>query len=382
MPRLTTSQGTRLLTVSSTEFGEAFVADTGEGFHILVGFVVENFHDVVHGDDADKSLVLVDHGDRKEVVALELAGDLFLVLRGKNHVAVGFHQRFNEHVPLRPHQPGKFDAAHDAERRVDDEDLREALGQIVGVAHVVDDLSDRPERGDRHEVGLHQAPGGLFGIFEVAFERGAIGRPELGEDLFLVALLEALDDVGRVVGVEFPHRAGEKVVGQRLRQLVAYGLVEFGKDFEVEIETEREDQFEASLRLQKLNEIREVRGTQVFHHVTGRTGSARVQRCRDIAHQIINRCFLDLRRRRVRTGLRHAGIFLASSSAGGLAANGTNSVGQLAYVRRIAYRGAGKAHRKYRLGCTGRSSAANVPRVGLRRRERACAPTAWGSLRG
>ena len=53
-------------------------------------------------------------------------------------------------------------AAHQVIGRIDDEDLVEAVGQILGLAHIVDRLPDRPERRHGDEIGLHDAAGGVL----------------------------------------------------------------------------------------------------------------------------------------------------------------------------------------------------------------------------
>ena len=58
--------------------------------------------------------------------------------------------------------------------RIDDIDVGECLRQVLGLAHMVDDLAHRPEGRHRHEVRLHETAGGVLRIFEVALERGAI----------------------------------------------------------------------------------------------------------------------------------------------------------------------------------------------------------------
>ncbi len=132
-------------------------------------------------------------------------------------------------------------AAEQMEARIDDEDLRERLGQVLGVAHEVDDLADRPERRHGHEVGLHQAAGGLFRVEEVALQRGAVALRQLIEDFLLVVRLEASEQVGGVVAVEVADGARQDVVGQRLRDLVAHLLVDLGQHLEVERGAQRHE---------------------------------------------------------------------------------------------------------------------------------------------
>ena len=77
--------------------------------------------------------------------------------------------------------------------RIDDEDFIEAVGEVFGHAHEIDRLPHRPERRHGDEIGLHDAAGGILGIFEAALELGALERGKLGEDVRLLFLVEVLD---------------------------------------------------------------------------------------------------------------------------------------------------------------------------------------------
>ena len=99
----------------------------------------------------------------------------------------------------------EIDGAEQLEARIDDEDLAEPLGKIVVLAHVVDRLADRPERRHRDELRLHAAPGALFGVVERASQPDAFGERQLCQDFVLVLLVEVLEDVDRVVGIQFLH---------------------------------------------------------------------------------------------------------------------------------------------------------------------------------
>ena len=100
------------------------------------------------------------------------------------------------------------------------------------------------------------------GIFEVALERRAVGGGHLGQDLLLVALLEVLEQIGGVVGLELGDGLGEQFLGQGAEQLVAHRLVELGKRLRVEVRAQRLDQGDALVRLQKLDQVGKVGGRQ------------------------------------------------------------------------------------------------------------------------
>ena len=99
---------------------------------------------------------------------------------------------------------------------VDDEELVELVGQVLGLAHVVDDLADRPRRRHGDEVRLHQAAGGILRVFEAALQRDPLDRRDLREDLGLLLGLEVFEDRDRVVGFEladaFRHRLRRQLV--------------------------------------------------------------------------------------------------------------------------------------------------------------------------
>ncbi len=141
---------------------------------------------------------------------------------------------------------------------IDDEDLRERLRQILGLAREVDHLLHRPERRHGDEIRLHQAAGGLLGIEQVALQGGAVALRHLIEDFLLVVRLEAFEKVGRVVAVELADAAGEDVVRQGLGELVANLLVDLGEHLEVEIGSQRLNEPDALLGLEQLDEIGQI----------------------------------------------------------------------------------------------------------------------------
>ncbi len=141
---------------------------------------------------------------------------------------------------------------------IDHEDLVEAVGQIVGLAHVVDRLPDRPERRHGDEIGLHDAAGGVLGIFEAALERDALEMRQLGEDVRLLFLVEILEQINRLVGIELLEGLGHLLGGHLLEHLVAHRLVELGQRRGVEVLAECGDERPALLGPEQFDQIGEV----------------------------------------------------------------------------------------------------------------------------
>ena len=145
-------------------------------------------------------------------------------------------------------------------------DVGERLRQVLGLAHVVDDLADRPERRHGHEVRLHETAGGLFrdirGCARARRDRrcGICARISCRS-----ARSRFSEQVGGVVGLELGDGLGQHVLGQRRQELVAHGLVELGEHLGVE--RRRPAPRPAATRcvgLQQLDQIGEVGRLQVL----------------------------------------------------------------------------------------------------------------------
>src|SRR5690348_18469227 len=87
---------------------------------------------------------------------------------------------------LRAEQPIEGNRAYQVVPWIDDEHFVEAVRQVLGLAHIVDRLADRPERRYGDEIGLHDAAGRVLGIFQAPLECRALERRQLGEDVRLL----------------------------------------------------------------------------------------------------------------------------------------------------------------------------------------------------
>ena len=74
--------------------------------------------------------------------------------------------------------------------------------EVVGIAHVVDHLPNRPERRHRHEVSLHETAGRLLGVLEIALHRGTIDRGDELKDRLPVGGIEPPPHVRPTVGLQ------------------------------------------------------------------------------------------------------------------------------------------------------------------------------------
>ena len=113
---------------------------------------------------------------------------------------------------------------------VDDEHFPELGRQLVVLAHEVDQVADGQVLGHRDQLALHQAAGGFLRIGQRAFDRRAVFRLHLGEDRLLVRVVEVLDQLDRVVGIELLGDFGHRFGRQGLDHVLADVVVEFGDD--------------------------------------------------------------------------------------------------------------------------------------------------------
>ncbi|MCY1233870.1 hypothetical protein D9M72_464290 [compost metagenome] len=164
---------------------------------------------------------------------------LFLVHLGRNRMARVMHDRVDLDRALGPEDAVEVHGTEQLEGRVDDKDLREALGQVLVFAHVVDRLANGPEWRHRHELGLHAPAGGALRIIERAAKANPFRKGKLRQDLVLIFLVEVLENVDGVVGVHFADSLGDLLVRQMLDDIETDGLVDLRQRRKVEFLAEQ-----------------------------------------------------------------------------------------------------------------------------------------------
>ena len=100
---------------------------------------------------------MVRHGGGDEVVAFEDAGHLFLILGHIHRVALA-HELVEPGGAARAHQRVQKHIAQQMVARIDHEDLKEGVGQIIvaGVVDMVEGLARRPEGRGGEQGRLHE----------------------------------------------------------------------------------------------------------------------------------------------------------------------------------------------------------------------------------
>ena len=227
---------------------------------------------------------------------LELLRRLLLVHRGGDGMACLMHDRLDLGRAARAQDAVEIDRAEQLEGGIDDEDLREALGQVLVVAHVVDRLADRPERRHGDELRLHAPARRLLGIVQRAAQADALGEGKLRQDLVLVGLVQVFEDVDGVVRVELLHAFRDLRVGQVLDDLQADRLVHLGERGEVEVGAEQLHKLPALFRQQRFQQVAdlglmEVADLRLQHHrvaVGDRRADLQQERRADHAFRVVD----------------------------------------------------------------------------------------------
>ncbi len=132
---------------------------------------------------------------------------------GVNGMADLAHNIADGHRPFCPEQPVKRHGAEKRKARIDDVKLGELVRQPLVLAHEVDGLADRPERRHGDEIRRHQPAGGILRIFQTALQRDALRQRHRRQNLVEVRLVEILQDLHRIVGIELADGIGDFGVG-------------------------------------------------------------------------------------------------------------------------------------------------------------------------
>ena len=171
-------------------------------------------------------------------------------------------------------------------RRVDDVDVGERLGQVVGLAHVVDHLPDRPEGRHGHEIRLHETAGRFLGILQVALEGRSLPGRQLRQDLLLFRLIEVFQQIGGIVRFQLGDCFGKNTFRQLVQKLVTHGAVQFGQDVVGKIITQRADELDARIGLQQLDNVGQIGRRQAPREFAGPRRIATGKRLADGPRQL------------------------------------------------------------------------------------------------
>ena len=147
------------------------------------------------------------------MILAEGVGDVFLILIDGDGAEILIHDLAQHHGARMAHDAAERDRADRFHRRVDDDDVIERVGQIVGGAHVVDHLTDGPERRGLHQLPLHHAPGGFLRVGERLFDDDPVVFVERVKQLGLRLILKVFDEIDDVVAVHLLDCFGEVFVG-------------------------------------------------------------------------------------------------------------------------------------------------------------------------
>ena len=132
------------------------------------------------------------------------------------------------------------------------------MGRSVGGPHVVDGLSDGPERWHGDQFDLHEPAGGVLGKLQAALNREPVGDRDLGENLCLLLGLQAFQQIDRVVGFKLGDGLCDRVRWQDIEHFVQDLLIQLGQRCVVDVPVEKLDELLAVVRPHQLHEVGKV----------------------------------------------------------------------------------------------------------------------------
>ena len=204
--------------------------DTRSQLIVAFRLLTHLVHDVVDGDLAGEPAYGVYHGHGHEVVFLEVDGHLIyrsirmhLHRVGLHHVLYLRHRRVGDHLLQRK---DTLEAVV-----VVDHIYIIYLVEVCGLpAHFLKALRHRPVLVDGYVFGAHEAAGGVFGVVEEVDDVGGLLHViDMLDHLLPIFLIEFLDEVDGVVGVEFVDKLADLLRLHVLDEFLTVFLVKLHK---------------------------------------------------------------------------------------------------------------------------------------------------------
>ena len=223
--------------------------------NVFLCFLLQHFHDVIGRDDAEHAAIVIDDRRRNEVIALKLQRDLFLIFLRRNLVNFRVGDIVNGHRAPGSEQPVERHAADQMVGGIDDPYLREVSRQVVFIAHIINRLPDRPERRDGDIVALHKPPGRVVWKLQRTLQGCPLAFCQFRENIALFALLQVLQQINRIIGVQLADRFSNLFVGKSFQNLVTNRLFQLAQSPGAEILAQSFDQLRALLSPQMFNEV-------------------------------------------------------------------------------------------------------------------------------
>ncbi len=171
--------------------------------------------------------------------------------------------------------------AHRLHPRIDENDVIELVGQILLGAHEVDGRAHREMLRHRDDLALHHPAGGFLRIAQRLLDGDPVRRLERLEDLFLLRLLQILDQVDDIVAVQIAHGVAQHVGRQQTDDLLADRFLKLRQDLPVEIEVVELHQPAPVIGADLFEKVGDVGRVQRLHQLDELFAIARVHRIED-----------------------------------------------------------------------------------------------------
>ena len=189
---------------------------------IFAGLVLHNRDSVVDGDDTDQTLLVVHNGNRQVAVLLEHLGDVLLVGGGGNADDVVIHHVADDLVlrVLREDQCAQGDDADEGAVTVGDVAVVDSLLVKAVLADGVHGLGHGPVGAQLHQLGGHDAAGGVLGVFEQFVDHAAGRGIRLAKDTLDHIGGHFLDQIRRIIDEQVVHNSLQFLISQAVDEVL------------------------------------------------------------------------------------------------------------------------------------------------------------------
>ena len=186
---------------------------------VFAGLILQNTDSVINRQDTNQAVLFIHHRQSQVAVLFNQLGGILTVSAGYNADHIGVHQLFNRALlVLFQHQGTQADHANQGTVLAGNITVVDGFLINAVLADGVHGAAHGPIGGKLHELGRHNAAGGIFRVFEQFVDHLAGVRLCLGQDTLDHAGRHFFHKVGGIVHAQLLHHALQLAVSQAADQ--------------------------------------------------------------------------------------------------------------------------------------------------------------------
>ena len=204
---------------------------TAHLFDVLCVLLFDNVHDVVGGDDAHQTVLVVHDGDAHQVVFAHRVGDDLLIVQRLDRYEVGRHDVGDRLVLIGENQMPQRDGAHQMALAVDDIAGVDGFLVQAGLAQRFHRLAHGHGAVELGKLDGHDRAGRIFRVFEELVDQRALCGIGVLQDALDDRRGQLLEEIDRVVQEHFVQQGVDFAVADQRDQLLLLLAVDIGEHF-------------------------------------------------------------------------------------------------------------------------------------------------------